>query len=412
MKNDFTYQPPKNDDEYVAHLTHEFLLPLRMFGYENIKRELWSLTKNVTAQDYEGDFKAKDYTKGINTMKDLINGAWIFKDRMRREQFSPPLLNVDWVINPFCQKEKHQDWEYNKRNRPLVLARGELQCLSTSEVRNFTSALDDFFSPLSVVEWGSLLDKWYEHTNKSDSIASSGWDDQPLDTYENLLRLVEVAYLVQDLSYCEFIQEGAPHNELLFEDNYTIMHLDAGNTGKYNPLEHINWIMHRYNATSLKKEIDDWFDCGIEKDWIWEKGEPGMLVRIYEDVATLLEGGWLLTQGNEVPGFWLDPDTYEHFELPKLEEKGQLKVCHLTDKQLAKPNRALSKIYRRTGIGLDRQQLREMLFWALQKEFKSYHPFSDLKKKLFIIIELLYLINLDICNRRTKLVKVDSESID
>ncbi len=410
MKNDFTYQIPKDDDEYVDHLTHEFLWPFQFFGYEELRKQLWSLTKAVTAQDPEHDYKTQDYSKVIEMLKELINSAWIFKDRMKREEYTPPLLNVEWVTNPFRQKSKHQDPDYGKRNRPGVVAKGGLQHLGTQEIKNFMIALDDFFSRISVVEWCLLLDKWQEYANKWDSIASSGWDDQPLDTYENLLKLVEIAYLVRDLSYCEFLQECAPHNEHLFEDDYTIIHLDAGNTGKYNPLEHINWIMHRYNATLLKQEIDDWFDCSIEKDQIWSKAEPGKLVGIYEDVATLLEGAWLLTQGDEVPSSWLDPDTYEHFEGPKLEEGQRLKEHHLTENQLANPHRALSKIYRRTGVGLARQQLRDMLRWALQKEFKAYNPFSELRQKLFKIIELLYLINIDVCSRWTRPLNKETES--
>ncbi|WP_157278799.1 hypothetical protein [Olivibacter sitiensis] len=409
MKNDFTYQIPKDDNEYIDHLTHEFLWPLRLFGYEKLKESLWSLTKVVTAQDPEHDYKTKDFTKVIETMKDLINGAWVFKDRMRRERFTPPLLNIEWVENPFRQKVKHQDPDYDKRNRPGIASKGDLKQLNKYELRNFNIALDDFFSKISVVEWCLLLDKWHEYANKWDSIASSGWDDQPLDTYENFLKLIEVAYYVQEAYYCGFTKDGMPHNEHLFEDDYTIIHLDAGNTGKYNPLEHINWIMHRYNATSLKQEIDEWFDCGIEKDSLWNKGEPGKLVRIYEDVATLLEGGWLLTQGDEVPSFWLDPDTYDHFEEPKLEEGNGLKEHHLTNKQFSNPHWALSKIYRRTGVGLARQELLYMLHWALQKEFKAYNQFDELRQELFKIIELIYLINIEVCSRRTKRIKEQTE---
>ena len=402
MKNEYTCQISHDDEEYIDHITHEFLRPLRFFGYEELKESLWYLTKAVTAQDPEQDYKTKDYGNVISTLKDLINGAWILKDRMRREQYTPPFFNVEWVVNPYRQKVKHQDRDYSKRNKPSIIVRGEFQQVDTREVSNFALALDDFFSRISVVEWSLLLDRWGEYAKKQDSIAPSGWDDQPLDTYENLLTLVEVAYFVKSAYYCEFLPECMPHNEHLFDNDFTIIHLDAVNTGKYNPLEHINRIMHRYNASLLKQEIGDWFDCGIEQDRIWDKDEPGKLVRIYEDVAILLEGGWLLTQGDEVPSTWLDPDAFEDFDTPMLEEGGGLKEHHLSKKQVKNPHRALSKVYRRTGVGLDREHLFYILQCALQNGAKTYNSFDDLRDKLFEIINLLYLINLDVCSRRTK----------
>lgn len=397
MRNDFDYVPKKNDDEYVDHFLHglhnEFWHP----DYKNIKQKLWALTKAVVSYGWEDDV---DHSITIALLKRLIAGAWRCKDYMEREKYTHPSFNRKWVGNPFYQRIKDQDKDFLERNKPYLMHEGRIEHLSIEEIRNFTLAIDSFFEKLNVLDWFKLLDRWEEYSKKADSIASYGWDEHPLCTYEELLRLIEITFLADSFYYNHIVEEGLPHNGHLFEDDYVITKLDATNTDVYNPLEHVNWIFADYTADELKEEIDYWFDCANSRTKIWSKAEPGKLVDFHDRVICLYEAGWVLVQGEEIPTDWLDPTCFESFEKPKEAITNIHCGYSLSSKERGNPAKTLSKLYRRTGVDLLRNHLSEILSYALRTDRVPHNPYDEDRKKIKQIIEVLNVINQQVCVRR------------
>lgn len=187
-------------------------------------------------------------------------------------------------------------------------------------------------------------------------------------------------------------------NYHLFEKRYVAFEIDPGNNGIYNPLSEVNYILSEYNASTIKLEIKDWFDCAIEKDKLWHKGEPGDLILLHNSVVGLVEGGWLLTQCNEIPSDWIDPNTFIFFFSYKPDE-GELFNHHLTTTEFENPHLALSSVFRRSGMEFMRDTLKDLLWYALQTKHKTDSEIKKLKEDLFRLAEALYLINLKVSSK-------------
>ncbi|WP_196937865.1 hypothetical protein [Sphingobacterium pedocola] len=392
MRNGCYYFPDKNDDEYVDYFVSGMHRSFWDRDYKTIKQNLWLLTKAVVSFGWENTEEV-DHGRTVIFLKKMVTAAWRCKEYMEREKYTHPSFHLKWEENPFYQRPTDQDHEYNDRNKPYLMHEGKIQHLSVAEVRDFTLAIDHFFEQLNVLDWLALLDKWEEYSRKVESIASEGWDEHPLCTYDELRRLIEITYLGDSFYYNHPVEDGLVHNGHFFDADYVITKLDATNTGVYNPLEQINWIFGDYTVYELKEEIDYWFDCAIDETKIWNKAEPGKLIDFHDWIICLYEAGWLLLQGEEVPAKWLDPHLFEHFDLPKesLTQNPQTNLLSL--KQRANSTRTLSILYRRTGIGFLRDQLGEVLSYALRTSKNPYSSYEDKRNLLKKIVEILDVIN-------------------
>lgn len=345
------------------------------------------------------DPEGVDHSNTISLLKKMVAAAWHCKDNMEKEKYTHPSFHVKWIENPFRQRTKDQDKQYHDRNRSNLIHAGKIQCLSVEEVRNFTLAIDRFFAKLSVLNWFALLDKWEVYSKEEETIITGLWDEHPLCTYEELTRLIEIAFLGDNFYYYNLYDDGLLHNLHFFEDDYVITKLDAVNTDCYNPLEQINWIFGDYTASELKEFVDYWFDCANDATKIWDRDEPGKLVDFHDRVICLYEAGWLLTQGDEIPNDWLHPNCFKSFESPKINTTAETSTNFLSDKKLRNPRKTLSKLYCRTGVGLLKYHLAEVLSFALQKRNCSYKDYGEDRIKIKQIIEILDVINKETCAR-------------
>lgn len=398
MVTEFNYIPSReDDDEYVGHFFYKLKDVIHSHGYEQIKDRLWLLTKTIVSYPSE-EIDIEYQKQTIKILKELISGAWHCKDEMRKEKYSHPSFSLEWTDNPYAQRKTDQDRDYKKRNIHCLRELGNIKWLSDREITNFTLAIDHFFDQLHVLNWFALLDKWEEYTTKRGCIFIDGWDDQPLTTYEELARLIEASFLAAEFLYSHLPEEGVPHNEHLYDSSFAITKLDATNTDVYNPLEHINAIFGYYSSSELLSNLDHWLECAITENKIWDVDEPGRLVEFHDTIVCIYEAGWLLTQGDQIPKTWLDPNRFKGYAAPKENLNLQGKLL-LQPKQRANSARTLSILYRRTGLDLTKDHLAEALSYALQKKSSPYNKYSQVRIVIKKVIEILDMINRNVCQK-------------
>jgi uncharacterized protein (UPF0297 family) len=396
MNTDFHYIPD-NQKEQIEHILCDVTSVFNQYGYENLKADLWNLTKSVTSENYEGKIITTNFSPIVNALKNLVEGSWQLLEKKKRFNFKDPYFEVKQVINPYRQSLKDRSYNDGIINSHLARFKGAIQYLSKEESLNFEIAIGHFFNQLNVLDWTKLLDSWELYAASNTSIAGNGEDQSPLDTYEHLMKLIEISYLVNEWDYsrCQI----SP-NEHLFDNETIINQLDLEDMESHNPLVHINMIMADYNAGMLKIEIADFFDSACSKDTIWKTEEPGHAIKFCEKLICLWEAGWLLIQSDEIPDSWMDPNQFENCEVPKRADLPEdLFIHHLKKKEIKNPARALSKIYRKTDMSFKRRHIREMLWYAMQTKRSPCDDHDNLRKKLFILVEALYLINFEVCSR-------------
>jgi len=385
------------ESELRSILTSEIVNAFCTYGFEALKKDLWALIKAIT-HDQIKEEQRPDFSELLVTLVKIVEGAWQFLEYKKRYQFEHSSLNIKYAKNPYCQQNDREEHAEKKLDH-LSPFGGELALLSKEEVRDFTVALEDFFSVMGVLDWKRLLKNWIKLFDDEDDFVECFGDDIPLIIYEYLMKLIETAYLINYWYETESLPEPNAH---LFETDYIIFEMNPKDDENYNPLLEINWMFEEYNATILKQEINDWFACSEEIGRFWEKGEPADLIRIHDGVVRLLEAGWLLTQCDELPLSWLDPNSFDCFSQPKPEEYALSGVIqYLTKAQCDNIYLTLSELYNGSSIGYRRDSLRNRLFCALQTKIR-YLFCSDIKEVIMPIIEVLYLINLEVCSRRNK----------
>lgn len=393
MKNGFNCFAEKDCDGYVSDLAFDLHAVAHESEYKTIKHDLWQLTKAVISFDWK-DSEELDHSKTIAFLKKMVEAAWHCKDNMEREKFTHPSFDAKWTDNPYRQSLKNRDREYKDRNKSSLIHEGKIEYLSVEEVRNFSLAIDLFFDKLGVLNWFALLDKWEYYSKKRDGIVASDWDDHPLCTYEELMKLIEIVFLADNFYYYNLYDDGLIRNLHYFENDYVITKLDAVNTECYNPLEHVNWAFGQYGASELKEAVNYWFECANDSDKVWDRDEPGKLVDFHSFLVSLCEAGWLLTQGDEIPAAWLDPNCFKSFETPKIEGMEAASPHLLSLKKRKNPQKTLSKIFGRAGIRSLCNTLDMVLSYSLQKS----SMYGDCKKERLQINEIIEI--LDAINNR------------
>jgi len=380
--------------DLIAEVSNDIQDVFTPYGFLALKNDLWELAKAVIQGKCEKQDEP-DFSSLLATLDKLIEGAWQLLEYKNRLPFYQSSLNMLYDKNPYFFKDEDT-------NRPdictvdyLIAFEDQFTMLTKEEVRDCFIALGKFFSVIGILDWKWLLKKWTLFINSDTTVFNRGWDYSPLTTYEYLLKLVEALYLVTYWSNAESLPEC---NEHLFIEEKAIIEMDYKHTRNCNPLQQINWSYEQYNASILKDEVEVWFACSEEKERLWNKDEPAELIKIYTDVVRLLEAGWLLTQSNEIPISWLHSNGLD----PKQEENSlEHVVRNLTKEQCDNIHITLANLYKSTSIGGIRRELKDRLWCALQTK-EVYDFSSKIKKVIMPIIEVLYLINLEVCSRPNK----------
>lgn len=354
-------------------------------------RLLWELKVAVSSNTYEHDNgKQVDYSQTISGLKELVEEAWTALKLKQKINFQHEYLAMAWKANPYGIKDKKLRQHHTSH---LLNHSGKVTVLGRNEVSDFFLVFEDFFQQLDIINWLKLLDYWLEFAEKEPSIVESGHDYLPMETYMQLLRLIEACYLADDFGFC---QGYYPPNSNLFYVDYTMQELYSETYDGYNPFLQLSWIFNEYSLTALKEAFCYWMDCAKNKEKVYALNEPAQLVLLHSDVVKLLEIGWLLLYTEEMPEHWLDPKLFtsdSEFSQIHIQEE---EYSELSNKEKRKPKKALINYYsKHSWYHYQRMVLNDALYYALQSktEHHNVHVFIELEKSINKLIEILYLIN-------------------
>jgi hypothetical protein len=396
MNTDFHFDITTIKDEYerVSFLLGKLCRAYRTFDIADWKEQLWKLTVAASSDTHEYNTGEQiDFNTIVSGLKGLVEEAWAAMQVKERFSFQHEFLSMPWKVNPYAIKiEKFND---TKRYYTSYLREhsGKITVLSRSEINDFFLVFEGFFRQLDVISWLKLLDTWLKFAETDSSIICSGFDYAPLETYLQLLRLIEACYLADEFG---FSSGYYPPNNYLFDRDYMMQELYSETYDGYNPFLQLTWIFCDYSLPELKKAFHHWMDCAKNKEKIYSSNEPAQLLSLHSDVVKLLEIGWLLIYTEEMPQHWLNPETFdpdnEYSQIHIQEEE----CVTVSDKEKYSPNKALKKYYKKhSWYHYQRMNLNDALHYALQSKTEYYDVdiFIDLEKSISKLIEILYLIN-------------------
>ncbi|MEC3879940.1 hypothetical protein [Parapedobacter sp. 10938] len=360
--------------------------------YESFGKKLWELAGWVTSQSIELPDRAL-VDKVVDQTIAMVKGAHFFLHHKERLGFEDSDIDRVWVPNPYAMPEKHRR-SYDRRLDHYLAHREErFQWLAEDEIQNFTLAFKRCFSILSLSDWLSLLESWRMFALDGDPV-SVGSDFTPLKTYEQLAKLSEACFVALAWEDGCFSTPNQ-HLCLIYLNHYNDDGYDAA-----NPLRDINWLFYEYDIQSLKNDVCSLFTIC--------KHEQVILSRTLENLrfclVCSLYNGWLLLQTEAFPEEWVDPDKFDFIHYPIIDSKSfGGRGSSLDYEQTRNPVEALWGLFGNVDVRDKKDTIEFMI--ARYYDPKASRCLKDgaidTKRFLLKLLDILFLINLDLCKNRT-----------
>lgn len=393
------------DNAYLKNLEDEhetpwFLLQGGIFEsfrydtFESFNERLWQLLVAMTSKRKKTDEAKIRLAATLEKMALMVKGCHYFLHHKRRLGFKEEWIDIRWLRNPYRCLEKYRPREDQKRNHHLAHFREPLSKLSREEAYNFTLAFENFFAEMDLSSWLNLLDDWKSCLGSDESLFDRTVDYAPLKTYEKFLALHEaciVGYHWAEIDY-------PPPNRHLYENFFNTMYESYWDA---NPLETIHGIFYGISYDDLRQDILELYaGCTHQRKGLIMSAED-----LRYRLRWLLQTGWLLLQTDYFPEDWLDPDSFNFLRCPVPEkEVDYWRSKSLRVKERKKLAKTLSKLYYGMDVHDEVYFVENRIVCYLDPEDRGCLNDGNLKTRdhLLKILDVLTLIVLDLCKRRTK----------
>src|SRR5690606_25357233 len=307
------------------------------------RQQLWKLTIAVTSVSNSREVDVEtDFGFFVSALKQLIEEAWMVLETRNDVGFQHQYLSLNWVRNPYTSRMSLLDRENRYRISYFSRHAGQVTVLSLAESRNFFLVFEDFFQQLDVIRWMKLLDVWFEFATRDETIVSGGYDYSPLETYGQLLRLVEACYLVDN-----FRAEPSfyPPNEHLFDRDHVMLELDVETDDCYNPFMQLSRLFIESTLPEMRNSLAHWMDFAKHQEKLYAQNEPATLILLHSNMCKLLEIGWLISHTEEMPAYWLDRGKFDPDGNQGLINVAEEDCLFLSSKEKQSPKIALKSFY-------------------------------------------------------------------
>lgn len=351
-----------------------------------------SLDKEQIAKAYN------KYSDFFLALRNLLLGCHFFKHQKKYLKFNDDTwIDVKWIKNPYRCVPEYRSHKDKTLNHHLAHYKGLIQTLSRKEVQNFQLTFKKFFKAMDISEWLYMLDQWEIGIRKGASINEYMWIESS-QYFDALYKLYEAALLAS--LWAEYRSFPPNHHLWSVQLNSYYDGYDAA-----NPFENLCYLFQDIGTTTLMHTIQALY-----------LNRQSQETRIHTDfknfrfvVKQALEVGWLLLQTNYYPANWLNPDALHWINCPVSEEElDRWRPQYITLKEQKDLPHTLSKLY----YGLD---IRDFIF-EFEGRLIDYLSLKDLLKyehihhktgtTLFKIVEVLTLITIDLCKRKTDKKKI------
>lgn len=396
MNTDFNFDFTTSGDEndHLDYLLDALIRKYNRYSLHEWKVGLSRMKQAVVTDSYESrETNCNYFNEWVPAVKEIIEEAWLVLEKRRYTRFEHEYIGMRWENNPYAFKTDDIRESNLFRTSYLRAHQEKITVLSEEETRNFFLVLEDFFQQLDVVSWLRLMDKWLEFSLLPDSISASGYDSTPLETYHQVMKLIEACYLMEDF---RFAPGFYPPNIHLFTIDNMMLELYSETYDGYNPYLLLSYVFERYSLSGLKNDFSYWMKCAKNKDEIYAKDEPEELLALHSNIVQLLEIGWLILYTQEMPKHWLNPETFSSdFDVNQVNIEEEV-YTHLKGKERKNPGKALRKFYKKHNwYHYQRMTLEDALYLALQTKRAHYSDdiLPRLEDEINKLMEILYALN-------------------
>jgi hypothetical protein len=190
MENQFEFKRYLSENEIADPIAVIHDLYINLTDIEYLKSDLWEWVK-AALQDQPLTYLSEPGL-AIQTEKMLIRLFAALHLLAKKHQFHlPEQISID-------EEEKHEkDFQkFSGLYELFYLHRGHVRRLNPDEVTNPYLAIHSFFSFHSLEEWQRVLNQWSEYALTKSSIIESDEGYSILQEYEQIEKMIEVAYLL------------------------------------------------------------------------------------------------------------------------------------------------------------------------------------------------------------------------
>lgn len=362
--------------------------------FESFNDKLWQLLVAITSKRKKGDNERKRSLETLAKVVLMIKGCHYFLHHKSRLDFKDDWIDIKWLPNPYRCLEKYRPREDQKLNHHLAHFREPFTQLTREEAQNFTIAFKNFFAEMDLSSWLNLMDGWKSCLEVDKALFYWQVDFAPLKTYEKLVALHEaciISYHWAELAY-------PPPNRHLYED---ILGMSYESYRDASPLELIDAVLYDINYDVLRQNIFALYaGCSHQR-----KGLTMKMDDLRFRLRGLIQAGWMLLQTDFFPEDWLDPNRFNFLRCPIPEtEVDYWQPKSLSLKERIKLPKTLSKLY--YGV-----EVRDEMY-SVESRIIRYLDTTDTtclsgenfiaRDRLLKTLDILTLIVLDLCKRRTK----------
>lgn len=361
-------------------------------SFDKFSENLWRIVLAATSDDLRESTEFID--TNITRLRALVRGAWYFLEHQKDMLYKETSVDRKWVDNPYRCLEAYRTVEDKRLNHRYSHLVDRFTRLSDAEVKNPTLVFDRFFRNNSLEGWLLLLRDW-QRAGTSSIKKKLTLDLYPLKTYESLGSLLEAGYLVYYWSQAS-TSFRAPNAHLFDRCSFSAESYDD-----YNPLTGINWLFHYYDVRDMREDIETLFlpCCAPRKEF---RVPADKLIDLMHELFCY---GWLLLHTDQYPENWLDPDQFDVFYFPKIDlDPDEWRSRYLSDDEVHDIRQTLSVAY----DGIDFKEQTALFYRLVTNSMTAGHMICEDRRLLVVRarllrgLDILFLINLDLCKKRSK----------
>ncbi len=362
--------------------------------FESFNEKLWQLVVAITSKRKKDDNEKQRLLETIEKIVLMIKGCHYFLHHKKRLNFKEDWIDIKWLPNPYRCLEKYRPREDQKLNHHLAHFREPFTKLTSEEAQNFTTAFKNFFAEMDLSSWMNLLDDWKACIESDESLFDWQVDYAPLKTYEKFLALHEACIIGYHWAEIDY----PPPNRHLYEEFFNTSYESYRDA---SPLELIDTVLYEINYDVLRQDILELYaGCSHQRKGLTMKTDD---LRFH--LRWLLQTGWLLLQTDYFPEDWLDPDSFNCLRCPIPEKDVEYwRPKSLSFKEREKLAKTLSKLYYGVEVHDEMYFVESRMIRYLDAKNTTCLGEENFKTRdrLLKTLDILTLIVLDLCKRRTK----------